>query len=131
MALVVLSGKGHRRILMSMYTHILEAALGERPLPAVAPTTAGALAALLRCHARLGSTGSLERTMDWSSLALANQVAYDIALIDLARCLGIDCDPATFDQPERERNELKRALESHGILLDELAQQTEYALGWR
>jgi len=128
MALVVLSGKGHCGILMSMYTHILGAALDERPVPAVTPTTAEALAALLQCHTRVGSSASSERRLDWSSIALAHQVAYDIALIDLARCVGIAGDPSTFDQPERRRNELKQELEYRGIPVDELEQQTEYAL---
>jgi hypothetical protein len=128
MALVVFSGKGHRGILMSMYTQLLEAALNEHRQPAVAPTAVEALAALLHCGTRLGSSGSLERRLDWSSIALANQVAYDIALIELARCVGIACDPGTFDQPVRRRNELTRELESRCIHLNELDQRADYAL---
>jgi len=115
-------------MVMSMYTQILEAALSERRQPAVAPTAAEALVALIHCHARLGSSGSLERGLDWSSTALANQVAYDIALIDLARSVGIACDSGTFDQPERRRDELKRDLVSRGIRRDDLDQQPDYAL---
>ena len=66
--------------------------------------------------------------MDWSSAALANQVAYDLALIDLARCLGLDCDPASFDQPQRRRIELEGELISHGIRLDEPEQQAEFRI---
>ena len=128
MALAILSGKSHRGMVMSMYTQILEAALSERRQPAVV-TAAEALGALLFCHSRLGSNGSLERGLDWSSTALANQVAYDIALIDLARCVGIACEPGAFSQPERRRDELKRELVSRGIRLDELDQQADYALG--
>jgi hypothetical protein len=128
MALVVLSKKAHRRILMSMYTQILEAALREHRQPAIAPTVAEALGALLQCHTRLSSSGSLEREFDWSSTALAKQVACDIALIDLARSVGIACDAVDFDQPERRRNELIRKLVSSGIRLDEFDQQSADAL---
>ena len=51
------------------------------------------------------------------------QVAYDLALIDLAGSVGIDCDTASFDQPQRRRVELERELISRGIAVDELGQQ--------
>jgi hypothetical protein len=58
--------------------------------------------------------------MDWTPTALA--VAYDIALIELAHSVGLDCDPRTFDQPECRRTELRRELISRGIRLDKLDQ---------
>jgi hypothetical protein len=49
---------------------------------------------------------------------LADQVAYDVALIELARSVGLPCDPATFDQPELRRNELDRELAARGVHVD-------------
>jgi hypothetical protein len=49
-------------------------------------------------------------------------VAYDIALIDLAWSVGLDCDPSTWGQPERRRTELRRELISRGIRSDKLDQ---------
>ena len=104
---------------MSMYTHILEAAIRERPQADTGMTTGQALATLVECRHHLGAIASSERGLDWSATALANQVAYDLALIDLARCVGLDCHPASFDQPQRRRVELEGELVSRGIQLDE------------
>ncbi|MGA2305475.1 MAG: hypothetical protein ABSH29_14895 [Acidimicrobiales bacterium] len=108
---------------MSMYTYILEAALRERPQPDARLATGDALVVLLECRRYLGSIASSDRSSDWGSTALANQVAYDLALIDLARSVGIFCDSTSFDQPQRRRIELERELSSRGIALDELGQQ--------
>jgi hypothetical protein len=108
---------------MSMYTQILDAALREHAQPDGAMTTGEALSVLRDCRDHLGATASSEPGMDWSAAALANQVAHDIALIDLARCVGLDADPHTFDQPERRRGELRRELTARGIGLDELDHQ--------
>jgi hypothetical protein len=105
-----------------MYTHILEAALRERSQPDAGMTTDEALTVLCKCRQHLDSMVS-ERGMDWSSAALANQVAYDLALIDLAGCVGLDSDPSSFDQPEHRRMELEREVTSRGIRLDELDQR--------
>jgi hypothetical protein len=101
---------------MSMYTHLLTAAMEERCPAAAEPTPDETLSTLLYCRDRLRSWA--EET-DWTSTALADQVAHDIALIELARCVGIDCGLDTFDQPERRRLELSRELTARGIHLDE------------
>jgi hypothetical protein len=101
-----------------MYAHLLEVALRERSQPATGMTTGQALATLFDCRQHLDSIASSERGMDWSSTALANQVAYDIALIGLARCVGLDCDPTSFDQPQRRRIDLEHQLISRGIRLN-------------
>lgn len=103
---------GHRGIAMSMYTHLLVAAFDERRHTYAEPTTDDALAAFHHCRDRLQSW---ETEADWTSTVLADQVAYDIALIDLARSVGIDCGIDTFDQPERRRIEVGRELASRGI----------------
>jgi hypothetical protein len=105
-----------------MYAYILEAALSERSQPDAVMATGEALTVLFECRQHLDSTAT-EPGMDWSSTALANQVAYDLALIDLARCAGLDCDPSSFDQPQHRRIEVERKLLSCGIRLDELGQQ--------
>jgi hypothetical protein len=105
-----------------MYAYILEAALRERSQPTAQLTTGDALAVLLECRRFLGSIAS-PRSAGWGSTALANQVAYDLAIIDLARSIGLDCDAASFDQPQRRRIELERELISRGVALDDLDQQ--------
>ena len=57
----------------------------------------------LECRLHLESTASSERSADWGSAALANQVAFDLALIDLADSCRPRVDPSTFDQPQRGR----------------------------
>jgi hypothetical protein len=100
---------------MSMYTDILHKAFEKRPGPADPPVVSEAVKEVLDCRSRLPLTHS--RTRDWAAGALANQVAYDVALIELARSVGIACDPATFDQPELRRNELDRELAARGVHL--------------
>jgi hypothetical protein len=123
MALAILSAGGHRGGAMSMYTYILETALRERSQPDTRLTTRDAVAVVLECRRYLGSIAPSGWSGDWGSAALANQVAYDLALIDLARSVGIDCDTTSFDQPQRRRIELERELVSRGVELDELDQQ--------
>ena len=89
-----------------MYTCILEAALRDRSLSDAGMTTDEALAAFLECRLHLGSTASSERSAAWGSAALANQVAFDLALIDLAESVGLECAPSSFDQPQRGRKHL-------------------------
>jgi hypothetical protein len=107
---------------MSMYTHILDTAIEGRPRPKTVPTAAEALSVLSRCHARLNAAHPYDHGADWTSNALANQIAYDVALIELARCVGIACDAGAFEQPEVRRAELTRELAAHGFCLDELDQ---------
>ena len=100
---------------MSMYAQLLDAALHERCVSASRMTVTDSLSALLHCRNLLESTGS---PADGTTTALANQVTYDVALIELARSIGLDCDPSTFDQPARRRTELRRELISCGIRVD-------------
>jgi hypothetical protein len=72
---------------------------------------------ILDCRSRLALWQSMGRPADWAASALANQVAYDVALIELARSVGIACDPATFDPPELRRNEVDRELAARGVHL--------------
>jgi hypothetical protein len=101
-----------------MYAQILDAADRERSQSDTGMTTGQALTVLFECRQRLDSIAS-EGVVDWSSTALAKQVAYDLALMDLARCVGLGCDPSSFDQPQNRRIELEHELVSYGIRLDE------------
>jgi hypothetical protein len=88
---------------------------------------------LLACGNQLSATKLLRSGTYWSAIAIANQVDYDIALIQLARSLGLDCDPETFFQPERRREELRQQIIGRGIHLDELdhpARSTPTARQW-
>lgn len=89
---------------ISMYAQILDAAFRERPSPLAGTNVSEALSVFLYWRDRLSP---FEMQAD-STIALARQVAYDIALIELARSIGLDVDPNTFDQPERRRTELRR-----------------------
>jgi hypothetical protein len=104
-------------MVMSMYTQLLDAALKEVPL-AVERTIDEDMSSVRDCHARLASNEKDDRTAEWSFSALANQVAYDLALIELARRVGIDCAIKTFQQPENRRTELMQELNSHGVVFD-------------
>lgn len=106
-----------------MYTHILDTALRERSQPDGGMTISEAMAALSARRQHLDWAPSSERGSDWSSAALAHQVAYDLALIELARCAGIDCDPGSFEQPQRRRIELEHELNSRGIRVEQADQQ--------
>jgi hypothetical protein len=101
-----------------MYADILDSAFGRRPGMASPPTVTEAIKQLLDRRNRLAPTRPKERHADWAASALANQVAYDVALIELARSVGIACDPGTFDQPELRRHELNRELAARGVHLD-------------
>jgi len=115
MALVGARQNVHAGTLMSMYTDILHQAFERRPQAAGPPMVSDAVEELLECRSRLALTRSLERRTDWAASALANQVAYDVALIELARSVGLACDPATFDQPELRRSEVGRELAARGV----------------
>jgi hypothetical protein len=112
----------HSGTLVSMYADILDSAFAERPGMKSPPTVTEAVKELLDRWKKLASTRAKERPIDWAATALANQVAYDVALIDLARSVGIACNPATFEQPELRRNELNRELAARGVHLHHAAQ---------
>jgi hypothetical protein len=104
-----------------MYADILNRAFGRRLTTASPPTLTEAIKEVLDCRSRLAPTRPLERQLDWAASAVANQVAYDVALIELARSVGIACEPDTFDQPEIRRSELGRELAARGVHLDHAA----------
>ncbi len=116
---------------MSIYSQLLSAALEQVDGSDGEPTTGEGLAKLLTYRSRLESDVRMREGSDWTAAALADQLAYDIALIGLARSLEIEFDLDRFDQRQIERNRLERALEARGlgrgrlIELDELSERSE------
>jgi hypothetical protein len=104
----------------SIYVELIEAALSEREQLEPVPSASEALAQLVGCRRKVIWSESPQIDQGWAISALADQVAYDIALIRYARCIGIDCDPRHFGFPGAERRQIERMLASRGIPLDPL-----------
>jgi hypothetical protein len=102
----------------SLYGDLVDAALRERDQSEGALSNGETLARLVRCRHHVvwkqRSTSDRESTTP----ALADQLAYDVALIKYARSLGIDCDSAGFGSPQDERQRLEQVLASRGIPLE-------------
>jgi hypothetical protein len=99
-----------------MYTQLLYAALRQRPLTEVGATE-DALDDVVRCRHDL-EDGVPPGAPDTVSVVLALQIAYDLALVELARAVGVETDPNRFEQPQPERERLERALRNLGITLE-------------
>ena len=108
-----------------LYTKLLETALDKVHDSDQLPTTGEALAELLRCRGQLGA-GTFPRLGSGGVVGnVTDQLAYDIALIGLARCLGIDCDLHNFGPPQHERALLEGTLAAQGICLDNFDEQAQ------
>lgn len=94
---------------MSMYTQLLDAALAQRPPRKPAPSPTRAVEEVRRCRAEL-ERGVPQHDGDSVPAALALQISYDVALLELVEVVGIESGPSRFEQPERERDRLRRAL---------------------
>jgi hypothetical protein len=104
---------------MSIYVQLLQAALAEAQQPSDETTTSDAVAELLRRRGDLYTRGSSHAGSFWAPDAVANELAYDIALIRLAKMLGVECGVDDFDRPGKGRAHVELALMSRGIRLDE------------
>jgi hypothetical protein len=109
-------GRGES-VTMVMYTDLLAAALVDR-LPRADTPTSHEVLSELRSRRRHLSDISSHDGRGWAPDAVADQLAYDVALMDLSRLLGIECDVLRFDQPQQERARLERELDSGGIRLE-------------
>jgi hypothetical protein len=106
---------------MSMYTQLLDVAFARRvPLDA-GPTTRSAVEEVLECRAELGRGGPSDDDPDMVPVVLAQQIDYDVALLRLARVVGIVTDPRRFEQPQKERERLEHVFRDLGINLEEAA----------
>ncbi len=106
---------------MSMYTQLLEAACTEH----AASSDAGveteqneAFEEVLRRRRQLQEGLHAGENPETVPAQLALQIGYDVALMDLARCVGIDTDPGRFEQPQQERERLELALRDRGISVE-------------
>ncbi len=111
---------------MSMYTQLLAAAVDVTKDPDTEPTTSAALAQVLRCRHQLGSGGPTGDG-EGAYAMVVDSLAYDAALIELARLVGIGCDVESFDPPLVARARLEQELAAAGIRLDDLDEQKEHA----
>ncbi len=103
---------------MSMYTQLLEAAFGQHPPPAEGAGVLEALDEVHRCRRELDEGIPPDGDTDTVPVVLALQIAYDVALLELARVLGVDTDPSRFEQPQQERERLERAFAALGVRLE-------------
>jgi len=99
-----------------MYSQLLEAVLDYEEDPEVRPRSQGPLADVLRLRHAM-ERHATRTDPGWALQAVADQLAYDAALIRLARRRGIATDPADFELPERGRAALEDALISKGVNL--------------
>ncbi len=100
---------------MSMYSQLIRSALDTRDVEFDAPIEQ-LHKDLLSLHASLQRTGSeYPKHSREAAAEIAQQLAYDVAMVDLARKLGVACDLSGFDRPEEERLRLRRELSRLGI----------------
>ncbi len=100
-----------------MYTQLLDAALEQRPPREPAPSRSRAVEEVRRCREEL-EHGVTDHSIDTVPAVLALQIGYDVALLELAEVVGIESGPGRFEQPERERDRLRHALNDMGIDLE-------------
>jgi hypothetical protein len=108
---------------MSMYTQLLGAALERHSLSPSEATSGQALADLLHSRKRLKE--ATRHGSNWASAAVADELAYDIALIELARLVGVECEIGEFDKPAEGRTHLEERLESRGIFLGKVGEEIQ------
>ena len=102
---------------MSMYTQLLHAAVGQRTLMELHPTKGSAVVALDRCRLELGRDAPTGAAVAAVPVVLAREVAYDVALVELAAVMGIATDLERFAQPRLERARLECSLRDRGVIL--------------
>jgi hypothetical protein len=99
---------------MSMYVELLSAVLAAEEAE---PVTADSLLDVAAdCRARMLRSRT-QRTVS-AKHALANEIAYDRALVNLCAFHGIEVDPGRFTHPREERARLERALAEIGVDLN-------------
>jgi hypothetical protein len=96
---------------MSMYVELLSALLAHEEDPVT--TSDSLLDAVFACRRRM--LNDERRTGTSAEDRLADQIAYDRALVNLCAATGIDVDPTRFAHPLQERSRLEGALTAHGI----------------
>ena len=99
-----------------MYAQLLEAVLDYEEDPESRPRSQGPLADVVRLRHAMDRRAS-RTDPGWALQAVADQLAYDAALIRLARRRGIAAAPPDFETPELGRAALEEALAARGVTL--------------
>src|SRR5664279_4485753 len=100
---------------MSMYTHILSAALSELDSGRDGHSSGESWNDLLRLRDELGIDASPGPDSGWDPSSVAIQIAYDAALITFARRQSVHCEIDDFDKPQNGRARLESELMSRGF----------------
>ncbi len=111
---------------MSVYSELLGTALEQTDSAQGSPPR-DLLAELLDRRNRLGENLASYTGYGWAPAAIADHLAYDVALVELSRHLGIEVDLTRFGQPQQERARLEQAVASRGIRLDVLDASAEFS----
>lgn len=99
-----------------MYTQLLDAVLADEEDPANPSRPAGPLAELNRLRHVIEKRAA-RTDPGWALQAVADQLAYDAALVRMARRHGVPTDTGEFMVPYRGRARLERALIDQGVNL--------------
>jgi len=105
-----------RGSVVPMYAQLLDAVLVDESGEPVPTRSAGPLAELVRLG-RVMDRHAGRADPGWALQAVADQLAYDAALIRLARKRGVHADTGDFEIPERGRSLLEQALADRGVNL--------------
>ena len=98
----------------SMYSELLARMLAESEQAQPEPSPRQALAEYLRCRRGSAPTGWRAPGPHRADSALADEVAYDAALIRYAQSLAFQCDVQRFGWPGDERRRTERLVASRG-----------------
>lgn len=99
-----------------MYTQLLKAVLAQEADPTDQSPSQGPLADVVWLRDRL-EPHAARKEPGWALEALADQLAYDAALVQLARERGMAFGPDAFAIPARGRATLEQALIASGVSL--------------
>ena len=110
-----------------MYSMLLQVALEQEPEGGPAASPAEALGRVLRRRAQIDP----DRPPQWASSydAMIDSLSYDVALVQLASLVGIECEISNFDQAGSERSRLERDLVKRGLPLDALVDSSDSGTG--
>ena len=101
---------------LSMYTELLRAALDEWPTAPELEDQEAFFAEVLQRRRELAQDVPPElKTTDAVPVVLARQVSYDVSLIRLAVCLGVETDPERFGPTGHERTRLEETFRDLGL----------------
>jgi len=112
---------------MSMYAKLLAAALADRRPIETDEDRELLLAEVLWRRTLLDSRTTTTATAPSATNALADELAYDISLITLARAVGISCDADDFERPMQQRQSLEDTLAQRGIQMTDSEDSAQYS----